>query len=101
MYRITFSVDLISLDGCHNDKSKANIKQKVVQYLERAEKIKKYLESPSSEEVSVITFSILTYYIKFFFFENLFCFYSFCFFTVKFYLLDIQLSIIPFIRNML
>ncbi|VDK22811.1 unnamed protein product [Taenia asiatica] len=39
--------------GCHNDKSRDSIKSKVCQYLDRAEKIKKYLESNSSEEVRV------------------------------------------------
>uniref|UniRef100_A0A5K3EGH7 vesicle-fusing ATPase n=1 Tax=Mesocestoides corti TaxID=53468 RepID=A0A5K3EGH7_MESCO len=39
--------------GCHNDKSKESIKKKVMQYLDRAEKIKQYLESsPATEEAA-------------------------------------------------
>ncbi|KAM7541957.1 hypothetical protein Aperf_G00000017196 [Anoplocephala perfoliata] len=36
--------------GCHNDKSRDSIKKKVGQYLDRAEKIKKYLESTNNKE---------------------------------------------------
>uniref|UniRef100_A0A5K3EEW7 Vesicle-fusing ATPase n=1 Tax=Mesocestoides corti TaxID=53468 RepID=A0A5K3EEW7_MESCO len=44
---------LIFIDGCHNDKSKESIKKKVMQYLDRAEKIKQYLESsPATEEAA-------------------------------------------------
>lgn len=39
-----------SLDGCHNDKSRDSIKKKVGQYLDRAEKIKNYLESTNNKE---------------------------------------------------
>ncbi|VDM16019.1 unnamed protein product [Hydatigera taeniaeformis] len=45
--------------GCHNDKSRDSIKTKVCQYLDRAEKIKNYLESNPAEEVRAI--SILSY----------------------------------------
>ncbi|VDL16981.1 unnamed protein product [Hymenolepis diminuta] len=38
--------------GCHNDKSRDSIKKKVSQYLDRAEKIKSYLESSNNKDES-------------------------------------------------
>ena len=50
---VVFGLCNVCLDGCHNEKSKASIKKKVCQYLDRAEKIKEYLESTNNgKEVS-------------------------------------------------
>lgn len=45
--KILFGINF--LDECHNEKAKESVKSKVIQYLDRAEKIKKYLEN--TEEV--------------------------------------------------